>query len=116
VVYWRDGSDPEVVRASEAARATFRYFLRELSWENRRVVPAYHLMVVKAVFSEGPHNEHMWIDQIDCDGRTVYGRLIMLARGADANARAKDGTTPLMLATRWRWQRVAELLRLSGAR
>jgi hypothetical protein len=38
-----DDSDPEMQRAYESARATFRFFWRELAWERRRIVPALDL-------------------------------------------------------------------------
>jgi uncharacterized protein len=39
-VFMFDNSDPEMQRAYENARATFRYFWREIAWERRRIVPA----------------------------------------------------------------------------
>jgi len=42
-VFLFDNSDPEMQRAYEQARATFKYFWRELAWERRRVVPALDL-------------------------------------------------------------------------
>jgi hypothetical protein len=49
-----DNSDPEMRRAYEQARFTFRYFWRELAWERRRIVPALDLACIKAPFSDGP--------------------------------------------------------------
>src|SRR5262249_47338301 len=78
-------SDPEMERASENARETFRYFWREMSWERRRIVPALDLACVKAPFSDGnqgsrtpgaPEVEHMWISDVDFDGQTVSGVLM----------------------------------------
>jgi uncharacterized protein len=35
-VFMFDNSDPEMQGAYEKARATFRYFWREVAWERRR--------------------------------------------------------------------------------
>jgi uncharacterized protein YegJ (DUF2314 family) len=80
-----DDSDPEMQRAYENARASFRYFWRELSWERRRIIPALDLAAVKAPFSdrgqaprtEGtPEVEQMWLSDVDFDGQFVSGTLL----------------------------------------
>lgn len=76
--------DPAMVRASELARATFRYFWRELSWDRRRIVPALDVAAVKIEFADAesvelgspPPSEHMWVSDIDFDGDLVAGRLM----------------------------------------
>jgi uncharacterized protein len=84
-VFMFDNSDPEMQRAYENARATFRYFWREVAWERRRIVPALDLACVKATFSDGeqgprtgdtPRVEHMWLSEVDFDGRFVSGVLV----------------------------------------
>lgn len=84
-VFMFDNDDPEMQRAYENARATFRYFWRELSWERRRIIPALDLACVKAPFTDGqdvppdsdaPSVEHMWMSDIDFDGRSVTGVLL----------------------------------------
>src|ERR1700757_632446 len=84
-VFVFDNSDPEMQRAYENARATFRYFWREIAWERRRIVPALDLACVKAPFSDGkqaapakgtPEVEHMWLGEVDFDGRSVSGVLL----------------------------------------
>lgn len=83
-VFMFDNSDPEMQRAYQQARQTFRYFWRELAWERRRIVPGLDLACVKAPFSDGqraqatddPEVEHMWLDEIDFDGRFVSGVLL----------------------------------------
>ena len=42
-VFMSKDDDPEMQRAYENARATFRYFWREISWERRRIVPGLDL-------------------------------------------------------------------------
>jgi uncharacterized protein YegJ (DUF2314 family) len=80
-----DNSDPEMQRAYENARATFRYFWREVAWERRRIIPALDLACVKAPFSDGerrtrskdtPEVEHMWLSEVDFDGQFVSGVLL----------------------------------------
>jgi uncharacterized protein YegJ (DUF2314 family) len=80
-----DNSDPEMQRAYEQARCTFRYFWREVAWDRRRIVPALALAGVKAPFTDGerrgrtdgkPTVEHMWLSDVDFDGRLVIGKLI----------------------------------------
>jgi uncharacterized protein YegJ (DUF2314 family) len=84
-VFLADNSDPEMQRAYENARATFRYFWREVAWERRRIVPALDLACVKAPFSDGeqgtrtqdtPEVEHMWMSEINFDGQEVSGVLM----------------------------------------
>lgn len=82
-VYMFSGSDPEMLRANEKARETFRYFWREMAWENRRIVPALDLACVKAPFSDGeyrtgdgPEVEHMWISEVQFDGEAISGVLL----------------------------------------
>jgi uncharacterized protein YegJ (DUF2314 family) len=84
-VYFAEGEDPEMMRAYENARATFRYFWREVAWERRRIVPAMDLASVKAPFSDGeqgtrttdiPEVEHMWLSEVDFDGQFVSGVLL----------------------------------------
>lgn len=83
-VHFAPGDDPEMMAAYEAARATFRYFWRELSWERRRIIPGLDLSSVKAPFHDGegapspgdPTVEHMWLGQVDFDGKEVSGTLL----------------------------------------
>jgi uncharacterized protein YegJ (DUF2314 family) len=84
-VFLFDNSDPEMQEAYKKARATFRYFWREVAWERRRIVPALDLACVKAPFSDGaraakpqenPEVEHMWLNDVDFDGQFVSGVLM----------------------------------------
>lgn len=84
-VFMFGDNDAEMMGANEKARATFRYFWRELAWERRRIVPALDMACVKAPFSDGegggrkanhPQVEHMWLNDIDFDGRYVSGTLL----------------------------------------
>src|SRR5262245_23893086 len=84
-VFLFDNSDPEMQRAYGSARATFRYFWREVARDRRRIVPALELACVKVPFSDGeprpgtggaPNVEHMWLSEVDFDGRLVSGVLV----------------------------------------
>jgi len=84
-VFMSDGDDPEMDGASAKARATFRYFWRELAWENRRIIPALQLACVKAPFQDvhvsnrpkdKPQVEHMWLNEVNFDGEFVDGFLL----------------------------------------
>ncbi|NLS97710.1 MAG: DUF2314 domain-containing protein [Planctomycetaceae bacterium] len=73
-------------KAAASARQTFRFFWREMSWERRRIVPGLELAAVKASFSDPPairaqnpdglDVEHMWLMEVDFDGRQLQGSLI----------------------------------------
>lgn len=84
-VFMFDDRDPDMHRAYQNARATFRYFWREVAWERRRIIPALDLACVKAPFSDGergtgvqdnPEVEHMWLAEVDFDGQCVSGVLL----------------------------------------
>jgi len=79
-------NDPEMVQAAEKARQTFKYFWREMSWERRRIIPGLELAAVKATFEDPPElrtgdsdeleKEHMWLIDVDFDGKYLAGTLI----------------------------------------
>lgn len=79
-VFYAPSDDPELTRAMERARATFKYLWRELTWEYRRIIPALDLAAIKAAFldpGDDPGNtEHMWLSDVDFDGQTVRGTLL----------------------------------------
>lgn len=88
-VHLFDASDPEFVRATERARETFKYLLRELAWEQRRIVPALDFAAVKMPFpiedptDDQPPVEHMWIGDLECDGDLIAGTLLNSPRWVD---------------------------------
>ena len=84
-VFRFEGDDPDMLQAYQDARASFRYFWRELFWEYHRIVPALDMSAVKAPFSDGPNAprpknqpevEQMWMSDVQFDGRVVSGELI----------------------------------------
>ena len=85
-IFVSPGGDQEMEQAALKARQTFKYFWREVSWERRRIVPALDLAAVKATFSDPPEvraqnpggmeAEHMWLLEVDFDGKQIQGTLI----------------------------------------
>ena len=80
IVYGIDQENELMNRAFEQARSTFKYFWRELYWENRRIIPALDFAMVKVPFfqdsEDGEICEHMWINDIYFDGLHIYGTLV----------------------------------------
>lgn len=70
--------DPSLEEATKRAKATFRYFWRELSWEYRRIIPGLDLAAFKAAFTDDDQTspEIMWVNEVDFDGYTLSGRLL----------------------------------------
>ena len=58
-------SDSEMEEAQKKAQETFKYFWKELSWENRRIIPALNVACLKIAFKYPKGKEHMWVDDID---------------------------------------------------
>lgn len=72
--------DEELAAAFAAARRTFKYFWREMTWEQRRIVPGTELSAVKAAFQDpgAPIEdvEHMWLGDVSFDGDVLEGTLL----------------------------------------
>lgn len=85
-VFHTPGADPAMEQVSQRARETFRFFWREMAWEYRRIIPGLDMAAVKAAFSDPPEIraknpdalevEHMWITDVEFDGRKISGKLI----------------------------------------
>ena len=79
-IFKAKGDSPEMIAAFEKAQKTFKYFWREISWEERRIVPALDFACVKVVFSQEmgrntePIVEHMWINDISFDVAAISWR------------------------------------------
>jgi uncharacterized protein YegJ (DUF2314 family) len=109
-VFMFDNDDPEMQRAYENARATFRYFWREVAWERRRIVPALDLTCVKAPFSDGlqakpakdaPAVEQMWLSEVDFDGQVVSGVLLNKPNWLKTIKEGDSARMPLGQITDW---------------
>ncbi|MCL2156478.1 MAG: DUF2314 domain-containing protein [Methanobrevibacter sp.] len=78
------GNTPQMADAYKNAQNTFKYFWRELYWENCRIVPGHDLTIVKVEFTQETMKEstqetikeYMWIGDIDFDGIHVKGTLL----------------------------------------
>lgn len=78
--------DPNMEKVKVYGRKTFRFFLRELSWERRRIVPGLDMAAVKIAFSDPPDLkgghpseldvEYMWVSDIEFDGKKITGVLL----------------------------------------
>ena len=79
-VYYAENHDPAMHRAIQTARHTFKYFWREIVWDERRIVPALDLATAKIQFSQNINgeevSEHMWATDLFFDGTTLYGELL----------------------------------------
>ncbi|MEB1530465.1 DUF2314 domain-containing protein [Xanthomonas sp. WHRI 7945] len=80
--YFVGGEDAAMQAAYVAARGTFKFFWREMSWEYRRIVPGLDMAAVKLAFAtdaaghDAPPVEHMWVGDVQFDGDTVFGTLL----------------------------------------
>lgn len=78
-IVWLNADD-DLEQAYAHARATFKYFWRELYWEYRRIIPALDFAMVKAPFTQEidgeARTEHMWLNEIDFDGIHISGTLV----------------------------------------
>jgi uncharacterized protein YegJ (DUF2314 family) len=109
-VFMFDNADAEMQQAYENARASFRYFWRELSWERRRIIPGLDLACVKAPFSDGEQDqraddaqqvEQMWLSEVDFDGRQVSGVLLNAPNWLKSIKEGDSARFPLGQITDW---------------
>lgn len=80
------GDDAGMKMAAKLARKTFRYFMREWSWESRRIIPGLDFAAVKVAFSDPPEVknpdpnalevEYMWVSDVSFDGKRLKGTLL----------------------------------------
>lgn len=79
-IFYADGESPKMINAYKKAQETFKYFWRELSWEYRRTIPGLDVACVKLAFTQDVDDEtiveHMWINDVNFDGETIYGILV----------------------------------------
>jgi uncharacterized protein YegJ (DUF2314 family) len=81
-----DANDPNMEKVKVYGRKTFRFFLRELSWERRRIIPGLEMAAVKIAFSDPPQQkgnhpsdldvEYMWVSDVEFDGKKITGVLL----------------------------------------
>ncbi|WP_121258678.1 DUF2314 domain-containing protein [Nocardioides ferulae] len=71
--------DPALAEAGRAARETFRFCWRHVSWRQRGVDPGLGPAMVKAAFPGAPGEpgtEHLWVEVESFDGVTVAGPVL----------------------------------------
>jgi uncharacterized protein YegJ (DUF2314 family) len=109
-------SDPEMQRAYESARTTFRYFWREVAWSRRHFIPALELACVKAPFSDGSgpagsarYAEHMWLSEVDFDGEFVSGVLINAPNRLRSVKKGDRARLPLGEISDWMYAIIGEV-------
>ena len=108
-VYFSPDDDPKMRRANKRARASFRFFWRELSWEYRRIVPGLDLACVKVPFSDPPEMsndddpgvEQMWVSDIMFDGKTISGTLLNSPNWLKSISEGDSVETPLKGISDW---------------
>lgn len=79
-VVYAPAIDAAMSAASVEAQRTFKYFWRELTWEQRRIVPALELSAIKAAFADPGAKveevEHMWLGDVTFDGDVLEATLL----------------------------------------
>lgn len=84
-IYKVASDDNQMELAAQLARKTFRYFFREVAWEQRRIVPGLEVCAIKVEFSDPEEmrthqegeleKEFMWVMEVDFDGKQIHGTL-----------------------------------------
>jgi uncharacterized protein YegJ (DUF2314 family) len=102
-VLWTDGEDAGMIEAYAAARATFKYFWRELYWERRRIIPVFDTTIIKLPFRDGddPPTEHMWADEVGFDGDILSGKLINSPNSLESLSEGDAVTAPFARLNDW---------------
>jgi len=79
-VNFSQADDPKLERAAELARASFKYFWREMVWEGQRIIPGLELAAVKVPFSDSgkdaPETEFLWMNELTFDGEALSGTVL----------------------------------------
>ncbi|MEZ5328454.1 MAG: DUF2314 domain-containing protein [Verrucomicrobiales bacterium] len=97
-------NDAEMQAAMQTARDRFPAFWREVSGDNKRVIPALGGSMVKAYFhdADAPQNgEHMWVNEVEYDGKTITGVLADTPRQLRSVRPGQRVTFPLERLSDW---------------
>ena len=79
---YRFDTDEKMLLGQKSALLSFKYFWRELSWENRRIVPGLDMHAIKVPIKtnitkgNAPTHEQMWFSNVDFDGAAISGELL----------------------------------------
>ena len=95
--------DPAIATAAKHAKASFRYFWRELSWEYRRIVPGLGLAAFKVAFTDDDQTdaEVMWVNEVNFDGYSLTGRLLNQPNWLKSVNQGDPVKVPLKAITDW---------------
>lgn len=97
----------------ERARASFKYLWRELTWEYRRIVPAFELSAIKAAFKDpggdASQVEHMWLTDIEFDGEVIRATLMNAPHELTSVAAGDSITLSLADVEDWMYVREGRL-------
>ncbi|TDV58752.1 uncharacterized protein YegJ (DUF2314 family) [Pseudomonas sp. LP_7_YM] len=106
-LYAVEGESEIFQEAVASAKATFKFFWRELSWERRRVVPGLDLAAVKVSFGVNtsdplsPSVEHMWVTDVDFDGENLSGVLMSEPHWVKSLAAGDQVSVPFVDLNDW---------------
>lgn len=109
-VFMHSEKDAGMQKAAEQARATFRYFWREICWERQRIIPGLDVACVKIPFFDppgtklppgAPEAEQMWVDEVDFDGDSVTGVLVNSPNWLQSVKEGDKVKVPLKQITDW---------------
>lgn len=95
--------DPAIVAATKRAKASFRYFWREMSWEQRRIIPGLELSAFKVAFTDNEETpaEVMWVSDVGFDGYKLTGTLLNQPNWLTSISEGDPVETPLKAVTDW---------------
>jgi uncharacterized protein len=104
-ISFHEGSDPEMLAASQKARETFRYFWSQVALDFNRIVPAINIACLKVPFSEDVNGEikveQMWVEQIYFDGIAVTGILVNSPHWLTSVKGGDEVTFPISQISDW---------------
>ncbi|MGQ3825074.1 DUF2314 domain-containing protein [Pseudomonas alliivorans] len=107
IIYGVEGESADFKAAVASAHRTFKFFWRELSWEQRRIVKALDMAAVKVSFAtdstdpDGPSVENMWVTDIGFDGHTLTGVLMNEPRWVSQLSSGDPVSVPLAHVNDW---------------
>jgi uncharacterized protein len=104
-ITFHEGSNPEMLAASQKARETFRYFWNQVTLDFNRIVPAIDIACLKVPFAENVNGEvqveQMWVDQIYFDGVIITGTLVNSPHYLTSVKEGDEVTFPLSQISDW---------------
>lgn len=111
IIYSVEGESQALKDAVAGAKATFKFFWRELSWEARRIIKGLDMAAVKMSFLLDPDDpnipavENMWLADVEFDGRIITGRLLNEPRWATQYQASDSVSLPFAALNDWMYVR-----------